>query len=231
MLDLVWKDVVAGRRAFSVVISLGVLQLAVTGSVGPVFLPTAFLFSGVFAFSPVFLEETQHTEILWNSLPVTRGRIVAARYLSVVLGILVGLGLSWAVGQVVTRLMRSGAGGPAGAGDLHAMALLFVVLMLAAALFLPFYFRWGLGRGGVIFSVVGAAATLLAAVLVQVVLAVKGYSDPIFDPETLRKVSRQVAEWLMPRWGRVLSLLMGFSACAMAVSLLVSWWLYETRDL
>jgi len=148
MLDLVWKDVVAGRRAFLVVIALGVLQLAVSGSVGPVFLPTAFLFSGVFAFSPVFLEETQHTETLWNSLPVTRGRIVAARYLSVVLGIVVGLGLSWTVGQAVTRLMRSGGGGPAGAGDVHAMALLFVVLITSILAFRLFDQVQIMTRGG-----------------------------------------------------------------------------------
>jgi hypothetical protein len=127
--------------------------------------------------------------------------------------------------------MRSGDGGPAGSGDLHAMALLFVLLMLAAALFLPFYFRWGLGRGMVIFSAVGAGAVLLVTVLVQVFLYVKGYSGPILDPETLREVGQQVAAWLMPRWGRLLSLLVGFSACAMAFSSLVSWYLYKTRDL
>jgi hypothetical protein len=235
MLSLVWKDVAAARRWLLLVIPLGLLHLATFASFGPVFLPAAFAFSVLLAFGSIPLEEIQRTESLWNSLPVTRGQIVMARYLSVLLGILAGLGLSWSVGQVITRMMPAGAGGPSPFVSFHAHALVFVPLALASAAFLPFYFRCGAGRGLILFSAAAVGALLILSVLVQMVLLVKGYSSPIFDPgnwkEAAPELQAKLAAWLEPRLGRILGLFAGLSVCAMALSSLISWRLYETRDL
>jgi hypothetical protein len=235
MLSLVWKDVEAARRPLLLVIVLGVFQLASFATFGPVFLPAALVFSGLLAFIPIPVEEVQGTEILWNSLPVTRGQIVGARYLSVLAGILAGLGTSWVVGQTVTRLVPSGASGTAPFVGLGAHALLFSFLALASALFLPLYFGFGAGRGMIVFSAVAVGALLFLPVLGQVVLFMKGYSSPVLDPGTWKEVGPEIREkiaaWLAPRIGRILVLLAGFSALAMAFSALVSRRLYEARDL
>lgn len=235
MLSLVWKDVEVARRWLLLVIPLGLLQLATFASFGPIFLPAVFFFAGLLAFGSIPLEEGQRTESLWNSLPLTRGQIVMARYLSVLVGMTVGLGLSWSVGQVTTRIMPAGTGGPSPFVGFHAHALVFMLLALASAAFLPFYFRCGAGRGLILFSATAVGALLILSVLLQIVLHVKGYSSPILDPgswkEAAPELQAKLAAWLRPRLGRIAGFFVGLSVCAMALSSLISWKLYETRDL
>jgi len=230
MADLIWKDLYVSSRLLLFVIAFGVLQLAVTASVGPVFLPAALLFSGFLGFGSIFVENAQRTETLLNSLPVSRGKIVTARYMSVLLGIMVGLGISWAVGQVVTRAIPGNAGDPAPFASLLALCFLFVPLALIAAGFLPFYFRWGLGRGLVLSMVTVAVLILLSPVLVKLVLPLTGYSSPLLDSATWIEVGSRLASWLIPRWGFVLGVMLSFAALTMTASCFVSWRLYRTRD-
>ena len=251
MLDLVWKDIAAARRILLILIPLGILQLAVFASVGPFILPAALLFSAVLASGSIALEEAQRTETLWASLPVSRGQIVFARYLTVLLGILFGLGLTCAVGQVVGRLMATGlgVGRAAAAGDTTsvatmnpapfatpiALAPIFVVLILTGAIYLPFYFRWGAGRGAVILSAVGAGSLLIITLLVQWLLGENGYSNPMLQPGAWKTADpaaaaefearlREVVPWVLR------ASLVG-SVVLFAVSAVASWCLYETRDL
>ena len=255
MLNLVWKDIAAARRILLIVLPLGILQLAVFASVGPFILPAALFFSAVLASGSIALEEAQRTETLWNSLPVSRAQVVFARYLTVHLGILVGLGLSWAVGQVVGRLMASsGTAGsavatatagvaavatsavdPAPFASPTALAPIFVVLTLTAALYLPFYFRWGAGRGAIILSAVGVGSLLIITLLVQWLLGENGYSSPMLQPgawntadPAARAEFEARLEVVIP-W--VLSASVAGSLVLFALSSVASWVLYETRDL
>ncbi len=235
MLSLIRKDVEAASRWLLLVIPLGILHLATFASFGPVFLLATLFFSGLLAFGSIPLEEVQRTEPLWNSLPVTRGQIVMARYLSVLLGMTAGLGLSWAVGQAMMRMTAAGTGGPSPFVSFHVHALVFVLLGLLSAVFLPFYFRCGAGRGLILFSATAVGALLLLSVLVQILLHLKGYSSPILDPggwkEAAPELQAKVAAWLRPRLGRIAGLFAGLSLCAMGFSSLVSRKFYETRDL
>ena len=235
MLDLVWKDIVAARRALLILLPFGILQLAVFASVGPFILPAALFFSAVLASGSIALEEAQRTETLWASLPVSRGQIVFARYLTVLLGILVGFGLAGGVGQIVGRLLAPGAPNPAPFASPVALAPIFVVLTVTAALYLPFYFRWGAGRGAVILSAVGVGTLLIITLLVQWLLGENGYSSPMLQPGAWNTASPAArAEFearleLVIPW--VLSASVVGSMVLFAVSSVASWVLYETRDL
>lgn len=249
MLDLVWKDIVAARRALLILLPLGILQLAVFASVGPLILPAALFFSAVLASGSIALEEAQRTEALWASLPVSRGQVVFARYLTALLGILVGLGLTGGVGQIVGRLMAAGVamdspGGsvvpaavmnPAPFATPAALAPIFVVLTLTAAIYLPFYFRWGAGRGAVILSAVGVGSLLIITLLVQWLLGENGYHSPMLQPGEWNTASPAARVEFEARLEVVIPWVLGTSVLGsmvlFAVSSVASWVLYETRDL
>jgi len=235
MLNLVWKDIATARRILLLVIPLGILQLAVFASVGAFILPAALFFAAVLASGSIALEEAQRTETLWNSLPVSRGQVVFARYLTVLLGILVGLGLTCAVGQVVGRLMAPGAVNPAPFASPVALAPIFVVLALTAAFYLPFYFRWGAGRGAVILSAVGVGTLLIITLLFQWLLSENGYSSPMlqpgawYDADPAARAEFEARLRVVIPW--VLSTSIAGSLVAFALSSVASWCLYDTRDL
>lgn len=235
MVSLVWKDIVAARRILLLVIPLGVLQLAVFASAGPFIFPAALFFSAVLASGSIVLEEAQRTEAMWNSLPASRGQVVFARYLTVLLGIVTGVGLSWAVRQGVGRLMPEQGMGSDPIASTAALAAVFVVLVFTAALYLPFYFRWGAGRGAVILSAVGVGSLLVITLLVRWLLEANGCAGPTLQPDAWNAADPAVRAEFEARLAFAIPRVLGASMCgsllAFAVSSVASWFLYEARDL
>ena len=231
MLDLVWKDVVAARRLLWLALPLGGLQIAIMSFVPPVYLMAALTFSALLAFGSIAVEENQRTELLWNSLPVTRGEFVAARYLTTLVGMLAGLAFSWTLAQAVTRLASGAADGPAPLLSLDAHAVLFGLLVFGAAVYLPLYFRFGAGRGLLYLSGIAVAGLIIVSLVTQQILAAKGYPSPTADPEAWRALMTRMVEWVEPRFGGLLGSFVGSALLAMGVSLLISQRAYEARDL
>ncbi|UCC73731.1 MAG: ABC-2 transporter permease [Gemmatimonadota bacterium] len=235
MLSLVWKDVVAARWLLLLVIPLGAVELAVMSFTPAFYVIAVLTFSALLALGSIPVEEYQRTELLWNSLPVSRGAFVTARYLTALVGMVAGLALGWALAQAVTRLASSAADGPAALLGLDAHAVMFGVLAFSVAAFLPLYFRFGAGRSLLFFSAIAVAALLVVSLLAQLILSAEGYPSPISDPEAWRTAApalmTQLAEWLTPRFWRLLTLFVGAAVIAMGVSLLISRRLYEARDL
>ncbi len=235
MLSLVWKDVVAARRPLLLVIPLGGVQLAVLASIPPIYPVAALTFAALLAFGSIAVEESQRTELLWNSLPVTRGEFVTARYLAALMGMTVGLLLGWAIAQLAARPISIGPLGPATFTSFSAHALMFGLLVFSAAVFLPLHFRFGPGRGFIFFSAVALGALVVVSLLAQFILSVKGYPSPIFDPEAWKTMGpasfARLADWVTLRLSRLLALFVGFSFLALGVSWAVARRLYEIRDL
>lgn len=235
MPSLIWKDIVAGRRLLAVILPLGILQVATFALAGPLFLPAALAFTGLLAFGPIAMEELQGTERLWASLPVTRGQIVAARYLTALIGILAGLGSSWAAGRAIVLLPVTSEGDPASVANHVTVALMAAILLLAAAVYLPLHFKYGAGRGVVIYLGASVGFLLLLSVAGQLVLLAKGHSGPLLDPEAWRtagpELREKLAAWLEPRIPAILGMLVGLAAAAFVLSALVSRKIYELRDL
>ena len=188
MIELVWKDLVVARWFLVFGLPLYALQLALTASQAPVFFIFTTVFSGLLGFGSIGLEDRQNTESLWCSLPVTRREVVLARYLSTGLGLLLGLGLSWSIGRVAARLMGAAADGDASVPTgLLAYAALFALLALLAEVFLPCYFRFGAGKGLVVFSAVAVGVLIVAPLLLHLALLLAGYGNPLMDPEVWRR--------------------------------------------
>jgi ABC-type transport system involved in multi-copper enzyme maturation permease subunit len=230
--SLVWKDAVAAQRLLWLVIPLGTVQLAVLALVPGLYPLAALTFAALLGFGSIAVEEAQRTELLWNSLPVSRGEFVTARYLTTLIGIVAGLAFGWALSQAVTRLA---AEGPSALLRLGAHALMFTVLVLGAAVYLPLYFRFGAGRGALVFSAAGVVALLVISLVTQSILLALGYPSPIADPDAWRAAAptlmTQTMAWVAPQFGRLLTAFVGFSFITMGVSWLISRRVYEARDL
>jgi len=235
MLSLVWKDIVAARWLLLLVIPLGIVQVAVMSFLPVIYIVAVLSFAALLALGSIAVEEAQRTELLWNSLPVSRGQLVAARYLTALIGMVTGLALGWVLAQAMARLASSGADGPSALIGLDAHALLFGLLACGVAVFLPLYFRFGAGRALLFCSAIAVATLLLVSLLAELILSAKGYPSPISDPEAWRAAApalmRRLTEWLAPRFGRLLALFLGAAVIVMGVSLLISRRLYEARDL
>ncbi|HSG82397.1 MAG TPA: ABC-2 transporter permease [Gemmatimonadota bacterium] len=230
MRSLVWKDVVAARRLLWLVLPLGAVQLAVMSFVPGMYVMAALTFAVLLALGSIAIEEYQGTDLLWNSLPVSRGQFVAARYLTTLLGGAAGLTLSWALAQTVTRMASSGAGGSSALLGLGAHAVLFALLLFAVALYLPLYFGFGAGRALLYFSGIAVAGLIVLYVATQLLLAATGYASP-GDPEVRRALLISVLDWVAPRFGGLLAGFLTTAALATGVSLFVSRRVYEARDL
>jgi ABC-type transport system involved in multi-copper enzyme maturation permease subunit len=230
MLNLVWKDIVAARRLLWLVLPLGGVQIAVMSFVPAMYVMAALIFAALLALGSVAIEEYQGTELLWNSLPVSRGQFVAARYLTTLLGGGAGLLLSWALAQTVTRMASSGAGGSSALLGLGAHAALFALLLFAVAIYLPLFFRMGAGRALIYFSGIAVAGLILFYLATQLLPYATGYASS-GDPAVRRALIRNVMDWVAPRFGPLLAGFMAAAALALGVSLSVSQRVHAGRDL
>lgn len=235
MLSLIWKDVVAARRLLLFVVPLGAVQLAVLASLPGIYPIAALSFAALLAFGSIALEESQRTELLWNSLPVSRADFVSARYATTLIGITAALVFGWAIAQAATPPFSSRAAATAALAGLSAHAVMFGILALAAAAFLPLYFHFGAGRGLLLFSAVAVSALIIVSLLAHVILSANGYPSPFFDPEGWRATGpalvERLLEWLAPRFGRLLALFVGLAVITLGGSWAVARRLYEARDL
>jgi hypothetical protein len=233
MIDLVWKDIVVARWILVFLIPLYALQLGVMASQALVFLFLTLLFTGLLAFGPIGLEDHQNTECLWCSLPITRREVVLARYLSTGLGLLLGLALSWLIGRVAAPQVVVGAGRDAAPSPgLLAYAGLAVLLAFLAAAFLPCYFRFGAGRGLVVFSAIGVGALIVTPLVLQLTLFLAGYTNPLLDPELWRRGAEKIGADEGARFvQRVIGGLGALASGAVLVSAGLSVHFYEKRDL
>lgn len=235
MLSLVWKDFVVARRFLPLLLPVGVVQLTVLASIPPIYPIAALSFAMLLATGSIVVEESQRTESLLNSLPVTRGELVTARYVSSLLGTTAGLALGWVVAQLAARPIAADAFGPTMFTSLSAHGFMFGAMMLSLAVFLPLHFRFGPGRAVLLFLAVAVAVIMIVSLLAQLLLLAKGYPSPISDPDGWRAAAAEVlgraTEWTAARLGRLLASFVAISSCALGVSWSISRRLYESRDI
>jgi len=231
MLDLVWKDLSAARRLLWLVLLLGGAQIAAMSFLPLIYVIGVFIFSALLAFGSLAVEENQRTELLWISLPVSRGQIVTARYLTTLVGAAVGLALAWALSNTLTRLAPAAAEGPAGLLSPSSHVVLLGLLLLVAAVYLPLYFRFGASRGLLCFLAIAVAGLIIVSLVTQSILSAKGYGALTADPERWRALMMRLIEWAEPRFALLLSFFIGAVASVVSVSLIISRRVYEARDL
>jgi len=238
VLRLVWKDVVAARWLLLAGLPIYAFNLAAMIGVRPVYVMISFLVSMMLAFGSLGIEEMQGTGTLWASLPVRRAEIVFARYLTVMLGALTGLGISLGVDRAMTAVSAvagRGAGASLGASAGAHVVLLLLILLVAAVL-LPLCFRLGAGNGVLAFGVVSVVAILVLSLGGQLALWLAGLSNPLLDPALYRgapeaEQTRAALDWLRRRGGIILGLSGLLTAVALVFSAALSRNVFEMRDL
>jgi ABC-type transport system involved in multi-copper enzyme maturation permease subunit len=220
----------AARWLLWLVVPLGAVQVAVLSFHPLGYALAALFFSAVLASGSIAVEEYQGTELTWNSLPVSRGQVVAARYLTTLVGMLGGLAVSWAAALPVALVESRPDAGAGAMLSFDAHAVLFGLLALAAAVYLPLYFRFGAGRSVIYFMAIAVATLIVVSLVARLIMTASGYSIPT-DPDGQRALIMRMIDWVAPRFAWLLSLFVGGAALAMGVSLAVSRRIYATRDL
>jgi len=211
MSNLIVKDLIAARWFLLAILVLYVVQLATLTIAPPAAMVVTLIFTSMLAFGSLGIEEAQGTETTWCSLPVDRSQIVLARYSTTLLAILLGLGLSWAVS--------------AGSLGLAAQSSAFFMLTVAASLFLPCYFRLGIGRGMMVFAIVMLGILVLfAAVGALISFLANGSALPDADSVAA------VRAWLLPLvpFAAIALVTMALAMAAVSALLSVRW--YSARD-
>jgi hypothetical protein len=203
MLPLILKDFVAARWLLLGGTLLFGVQLATMRTIPAGAILFTFIFSASFAFCNLVLEEIQGTGATWCSLPVDRRQIVLARYATTILGVLLGLALGTIIGNQALRLLT--------------IATIFFVLMTGASLFLPLYFRFGVGRALSIFALLWLGIIVLLA---GAGALIKYTTDWLVSPEAS-------VEMLGPY---IAGLLILIAVATISTSALIAVRWYETTD-
>lgn len=130
-----------------------------------------------------FLEDRNRTEVLFLSFPIRRADVVGARYLFGALLVLVSGAALFGVVAPVAALVQSGVSGddPLNLISIDAAAAFLCLSVFLVALYLPFYHRFGFGRGTIRFAAaaLGLAAAALAAFL-PALSAKNGGAEAVF---------------------------------------------------
>ncbi len=193
MFELMRKDLIAARWLLVILVPFYVLQLAAFSSSASMFFLTTFIFSALLGFGSVGMDDYENTETLWCSLPVARSQVVLGRYLSAVIGMITGLVLSWLTGVMVRAIGAGGSDQVLSHGPWTQVSI-FAMMALLAAVFLPCYFRFGAGKGLLVFSALAVGALILLSLAIPLTLLLAGQASLLTDAARLREMAAKISD-------------------------------------
>lgn len=140
MLALVYKDIICQKKRLWLILlysafmhlaffSLPDLGAYVAATIGVVY---------IFVLGACALEEKNRSDVLTNSLPISRGTIVKARYLTGIFFQLAGIGASILTGTIIHYFGFSRS-----LVNLEMLVAMVVAPMLLWSLYYPVYFKFG----------------------------------------------------------------------------------------
>jgi hypothetical protein len=154
-----------------------------------------------------------------NSLPVRRETVVFSRYLASALACGMA-GMAWvSTGIIIAPFLDPSPAAPGMWTTFEGILALFSLAALLVALFLPLYFRLGLGRGAMAF--IASSFALYVAASIPSGLVIPGAAVAAWIGTMTRSIG--------PGW--VLFLILGGLAALLAVSGRLSLYWFEKRDL
>jgi len=121
------------------------------------------LFGFLLSISVPVVEHMSRTDHISAALPVGRAEIVGARYLETLALILVILGLFLSTSRLARALFNVPGLRNSPLPTIQAGLALCIAAAVLSSLFFPFYFRSGMGKGLLGFSITLLAALMLAA--------------------------------------------------------------------
>jgi hypothetical protein len=109
--------------------------------------------------TPIVVDEKYRADTLVCYLPPSRSKVVLARYVMALIALLSGLGLHYGLGAILSiRFEETGFWTLCAPQAVLAFCIVPVALV---SLYLPCFFRFGLGRGSFVFVALIAALTIL----------------------------------------------------------------------
>lgn len=161
-------------------------------------------------------EEKNNSDVLWNSLPVQRWKIVGARYLSVFVYVALVTPIYWVTTTGLTFL-----GFPLGTSNINLEGILggTVAVILMSSLYLPIYYALGYAKSRYLNFVVFFGIFFLASALPRLLPEKPGWVDPLLG----RLPAVQSDALILVGIGVFVALVMG-------VSFLLSVLFYERRE-
>lgn len=169
MLDLVLKDIRTTRIFWLPAVFCFLVFLLTSHESVLIYLLIGISFTFLLSLGILGIDDIFRTEALFASLPVTRSSIVFSRYLSWIFIIVITLALFLGSTAVFQALLAARAAQLGFFLTLKGLMSFVVPSILLASLYLPLYFRFGLGRSLQVFFpsllVLGIALTGLAQVL------------------------------------------------------------------
>lgn len=185
MLALIRKDLIACRLFFLIGVPLYALWALSTFQN-----PLGFLLLNVGAIvaltlAPIVVDDKYRIDTLVCFLPPSRSKVVLARYLMALVALLIGLGAQYGFGALLsiwfsqTRFWTS-----------CSPEILFVFCVVPVgfvALYLPCFFRFGLGRGSFAFAVLMTGLGALTTSPLLATYLFSANSDFLLTPEMLQR--------------------------------------------
>jgi hypothetical protein len=165
MLRLVSKDLKTGRFYLLMLVAFFSLQGHIFLLVGSGYLAFSILITAIIAVGSIIIDSVHRGDFLLMSLPISRATCVRGRYLTALMAVVLGWIMNVGLGCLLLLILPN--------AKLHWSILLsiewflayFVLLAVILTTFLPFYFRYGIGRGSFLFFL-GLAALLIVGTVV-----------------------------------------------------------------
>ncbi len=192
----------------------------------PMVLPTEEAFfwlgmslAGALALYVPIMEWHQETDRMLSSLPVRRATLVFSRYLSSVFAC-VFAGVAWvSTGRLLAPVLDAGRTTPGMWTTFEGILTFFLIAGLLVALFLPLYFRFGIGQGATVFLGMSFGVYAMASLP----------SGLVMPGADVQARSSAMTASVGPGW--VLFLILAGMGAALAVSARLSVGWFERRDL
>lgn len=155
------KDFKVGRRYLWLIVPFYIVYGAMFFLTTNVFIFVNALYIFFTAFGLVFLDSRYKSDLLYCSLPMNRSAIVLGRYVNSFLIAILGAGLCFAYGALLYRVFPQ-------ARTMFKLSSIIIDIipfilwtLVALALFYPFYYKLGLGKSAIAFSMTTAVIILL----------------------------------------------------------------------
>lgn len=164
------------------------------------------------------------------SLPVARATVVRARVAAALLGAGVGLALWLASGFAFEAVLSRPASFATSWASLEGILAFCLSAVVGIALFLPCYFRYGLGKGSGVFALLAIA---LAGAIVTIAPVVIGAGAGAWQPADPTEVLRRIVAGGRARIGAPGTALVAIAGCVVLVwaSTRLSSAFYRRREL
>lgn len=141
MLSLVYKDMAVQKKSLWMVLFYSLFMHAAMFSMeGGAYVAVAIAVAYIFILGACAQDEKNKSEIVLNSLPVSREEIVVAKYLTALLFLIIGMGASGLTGAVLKLAGFSLVKRFISCTDIVAM---FISISLLFSVYYPVYFKFG----------------------------------------------------------------------------------------